>query len=167
MNSVKHLRLTMDFEIEISDITKETIDRYYRRLNNYEELIQKPESWETAARQNRLLLALLADPEALDRFLTFIVTNEVNPCEDSRLPEVFSVKTEDEIMQPLFSRLSDEDAAFFRDVSEAGFLWDNMEMVDDSFRVKWAESSIVELREVQRGSSGASDKINNNGYLSS
>lgn len=81
--------------------------------------------------------------------------------------EVFDVKTEDEIMGPLFSRLSNEDATFFQEASEAGFLWDNMEMVDDSFRVRWAGASIVEMREVQKGIVEVSDEINNNRHLSS
>lgn len=145
----RRLRLTLDFEVEVGEITEEAVRHHYRQHTNYEEVMRDPGTWEMAARQNRLLLALLADPEMLDSFLTFIVADEVCPCADGRLKEVLRVGQEEEVIEPIYGRLGGEDAEFYREVSVEGVLWENMELVNESFQVRWAGGSIVEVREVR------------------
>jgi hypothetical protein len=145
----RRLRLTLDFEVEVGEITEEAVRRYYRRHTNYEELMRDPGTWEMAARQNRLLLALLGDPEMLDSFLTFIVADEVCPGADVRLKEVLRVGQEEEVMETVYGRLGGEDTEFYREVSAEGLLWENMELVNESFRVRWAGGSLAEVREVR------------------
>lgn len=151
MKRIAHLTLTLEVEITVSDITEESVRHYYRHHTNYEKLMQCPETWQHAGMQNRLLLALLDDPQALDKFLTFLVTDKINPNEDSPLGDIFQVNEEDEILALVYDRLSSEDAEFFRKASEEGYLWENIRLLSESFGLRWTEASLVEVRDVQRG----------------
>lgn len=145
----KRLKLTLDFEVEITEITEESVRSHYRLHNNYEEVMRSPDTWEIAARQNRLLLRLSEDREALDRFLAFIITGEVCPCADSRLAEVFRLGKEEDVIRSVYDRMDSQDSEFFREVSEEGLLWDNMQLVDERFQIRWAGGSIEEVRELR------------------
>jgi hypothetical protein len=155
MELKKQLRMTLDFMVSVNEITDESLRDYYRAFISYEELVGDAELWANIGRQVRLQKVLLEDDEALRRFLTYVVVNEVDSSLDSRLGEVFSVSgecIEEEIFEPVFSRLGEDDARYFREVSEGGALWENVEVLSRSFVVSWTSASLEELRAVAIGS---------------
>lgn len=151
----KRLRMSLDFEVSISEVTEESMRDYYRPFRNFEAMVSDPDFWANLSRQIRLHRALLEDDESLFRFLTYAVVNEVDSSLDSRLGEVFSVngrRIEEEILESLFSRLEEEDARYFRDMSASGTLWENVEVLNQSFVVRWRAAALDEVRSVAEGS---------------
>lgn len=151
----KRLRMSLDFEVSVSEITDESMRDYYRRFRNFEAMVGDEEFWANLSRQVRLQRALLEDDESLCRFLTYAVVNEVDSRLDSRLGEVFSVngrRIEEEILEPLFSRLGEEDAQYFMEMSAAGTLWENVEVMNKSFIVRWKGATLDEVRSIADGS---------------
>ncbi len=132
----KRLRMTLDFEVTISEIIEESLREHCRMFTNPDELLADTETHRKLGRQQRLQQALLADEESLLRFLTYVVVSEVNSNIGSRLGEMFGMgreETEGEILGPVFGRLGEEDARFYASV--AGVLWENVELrgeVDES-----------------------------------
>lgn len=59
---------------------------------------------------------------------------------------------EEEIFDPVFSHLSDDDAQYFREVSRDGALWENVEVLSRSFVVRWTDASLEEIKAVAKGS---------------
>jgi hypothetical protein len=87
----KRLRMVLDFEVTVEELTDEGLHEYYRRSKGYEELAGDAEMWANVTRQLRLQRALLEDEEALGRFITLVVVDEVDSRLDGRLGEVFGV----------------------------------------------------------------------------
>jgi hypothetical protein len=115
----KRLRMVLDFEVEVEELTEEVLHLHYGRFSNYEELVADKEWWENARRQLRLQRVLLEDEEALRKYFTYVAAVEVDDSRDSRICEVFGVGgewAEEEILEVLFSRLSSEDEKFYREV---------------------------------------------------
>lgn len=86
----KRLRMVLDFEVVIEELTDETLRSYYRKFTNYEETIRDLALWANLSRQIRLQRALLADESTLRRFLTHVVIDEVDASLDSRLGDLWS-----------------------------------------------------------------------------
>jgi hypothetical protein len=150
----KRLRMVLNFEVEVEELTEENLRDYYRRFKSYEEMVGDAEMWANVSRQLRLQRALLEDEEALGRFLTLVVVNEVDSRLDGRLGEVFGVGGmwgEEEILGPVFSRLSEEDAEFYRELSEGQVLHENIEALSRSFRVVWQSARLEEVKMVDGG----------------
>src|SRR5215211_4522 len=87
----KRLRMVLDFEVTIEELTEEGLREYYRQFTGGEEGAANAEEWAGRSRQIRLQRALLEDDGALGRFLAYVVTNEVDSSLDSRLREAFGV----------------------------------------------------------------------------
>ena len=139
--------MVLDFEVAIEELTDETLRSYYRQFTNYEETVGDLEFWANISRQVRLQRALLEDESTLRRFLTHIVTSEVDASLDSRLGEVFGVGglwAEEEILGPLFSQLGEEDKNFFLQVSEGGDLFEHVEVLSFAFKSRWIGASLFE-----------------------
>lgn len=143
----KRLRMVLDFEVVIEELTDETLHSYYRQFTNYEETIEDLEFWANIRRQIRLQRALLEDESTLRRFLTHVVVDEVDASLDSRLGEVFGVEglwVEEDILGPLFSQLGHEDENFFVTVSEDGALFENVEVLNFSFKSSLTGAALFE-----------------------
>jgi hypothetical protein len=150
----KRLRMVLDFEVEVEELTEEGLHEHYRQSENYEELVGDGGWWENAKRQIGLQRTLLEDEGALGKFLTLVVTTELDGSVESRLAEVFGVggdRTEEDILEPLFSRLSEEDERFYRGVSEEGILFDNTEPLSRSFKGRWTRATLEEIQAVTEG----------------
>jgi hypothetical protein len=151
----KQMRMVLDFEVEVEELTEEALHAHYRRFRNYEELVDDPEGWENLRRQFRLQRALLEDETALPKFLTLVVVDEVDSRLDGRLGEVFGVGgmwSEEEILGPVFSQLGEEDERYFREVSAATALFDSIEVLSLSFSVRWVGATLEEAKSVAEGS---------------
>jgi hypothetical protein len=150
----KRLRMVLDFEVEVEELTDESLRGYYRRFKSYEEMVGDSETWANVSRQLRLQRALLGDEEALGRFLTLVVVGEVDSRLDGRLGEVFAVGGmwgEEEILGPVISRLDEEDANFYRELIEGEVLHENIEALSRSFRAVWKSATLEEVRPVAEG----------------
>jgi hypothetical protein len=161
----KRLRMVLDFEVEVEELTEERLHLHYGRFANYEELAADREWWENAKRQIRLQRVLLEDEEALRKYLTYVAAVEVDDSSESRICEVFGFKgerAEEEILETLFSRLSAEDARFYREVSEdeEDILFENVEALSRSFRGKWTRAMMEEIVTVAVGKIGESESDN-------
>jgi len=159
----KRLRMVLDFEVTVEELTDESLHDYYRRLKGYEELSGDAEMWANVTRQLRLQRALLEDEEALGRFITLVVVDEVDSRLDGRLGEVFAVGGmwgEEEILGPVISRLDEEDANFYRELVEGEALHENIEALNQSFRVVWSGATLEEVRLVAEGRMGGGESDN-------
>jgi hypothetical protein len=79
---------------------------------------------------------------------------EVDDSNDSRICEVFGVggeRAEEEILEPLFSRLSSEDEQFYREVDKEDLLFHNVEALSRSFKGRWTGAMLEEVNTVAKG----------------
>jgi hypothetical protein len=157
----KRLRMVLDFEVEVEELTDESLREYYRRMGNFEEMVDDAELWANISRQIRLQRVLLADEQVLNMYLTFVAAVEVDGSTDSELAGVFGVggdTPEEDIFDPLFSRLSPEDERFYRLVSAEGILFEQIEPLSRSFKAKWIGATLEEIKGVAEGSFDSSSE---------
>ena len=160
----KRLRMVLDFEVEVEELTEEGLHLHYRQFRNYEELVADREWWENARRQLRLQRVLLEDEEALRKYFTYVAAVEVDDSSDSRICEVFGVggeRAEEDILEPLFSRLGEEDARFYREVDKEDLLFHNVEALSRSFKGRMIRAMMEEVSTVAEGriEGGESDNL--------
>lgn len=144
----KRLRMSLDFEVTVEELTDESLREYYRQFTGGEESTANAEEWADRSRQIRLQRALLEDDGALRRFLTYVVTNEVDPSIDSGLREAFGVggeRADEVILESVFSRLDAEDARYFREASKSESLFEAVEALSRSIRVRQVRADISEV----------------------
>ena len=144
----KRLRVSLDFVVEVEDLTDETLRDYYSQSPGFDEKVADA-VWADLSRQIRLQRALLEDDDALEKFLAYVVTNEVDSNLDSRLREAFGVggeRADEVILESVFSRLDEEDASYFRIAVELGTLFEAVEAVSRSIRVRWVGADISEVK---------------------
>src|SRR5436309_516216 len=101
----------MNVRVRISEITPENVAGYFTPDETGEGL-----SWEWAERQNRLLLALVEDEEALDQFLVGITRCALELLVDSR--QVAGDQADEEegrLFERVLSKMGGEDVRYFRD----------------------------------------------------
>jgi hypothetical protein len=143
----RRLRMTLDFEAEVEEVTDESLREHYSHSGNFEEIVGNAVLWANLSRQIRLQRALLDDEGALRKYLTYVAAVEVDPSSDSRLCEIFGVgveRAEEEILGPVFGRLGEEDARYFREVSEDNVLFESIEVLSRSIRVRLTAARIEE-----------------------
>jgi len=160
----KRLRMVLDFEVEVEELTEEGLHDHYRHFVNYEELVADREWWENARRQIRLQRVLLEDEEALRKYFTYVAAVEVDDSKESRICEVFGVggeRAEEDILETLFARLSEEDERFYRELDAEGLLFENVEALSRSFRGRMTGAVIEEVGMVVEGrlEKGESDNL--------
>lgn len=150
----KRLRMVLDFEVEVEELTEEGLHAHYRQFRNYEELVADREWWENARRQLRLQRVLLEDQEALRKYFTYVAAVEVDDSNESRICEVFGVggeRAEEDILGPLLSRLSEEDEQFYREVDKEDLLFQNVEALSRSFKGRMIRAVMEEVSKVAEG----------------
>lgn len=144
----KHYRMTLDFRVLVGDVRKEGVERDGDDLEQADELLE---------RQRRLLHAFLRDERALDEFMTYLVTDRVCGHTDSELEMVFGVRPDEEMLEMVYSAMGEDDAQFFREVSQDGILWDNTEQFERCFAVDWTGATLIEIRAKKEGDPTASE----------
>lgn len=143
---VRTVRATLDFKLHIRPITEESVRENYKGKRD-EEI-----PWGDAERENRLLLALLNDEEALRSYLTYIFINDLQ----AHFDHVSRVKIEyedEEILEPFYSRMNEEDAEYFKEAKERGLFFDSLWHIQNAFSVKWDETELIEIERIE------SDKV--------
>lgn len=144
----KHYRMTLDFRVLVGDVRKDGVKKDGDDSEGADEHLE---------RQRRLLRALLCDERALDEFMTYLITDRVCDHPDSELGMVFGVTPEEEILEPVFSALGEDDAQFFREVRRDGILWDNTEEFEFCFAVDWTGAALIEIAAKKEGDPTASE----------
>ncbi len=150
----KRLRMTLDLEVVVEELTDEYLRDYYRLRTNYEQMVGDVEIWTNISRQRPLQRALLEDSEALRRYLVYVATAEVDPSPDGVLGELFGVeeeRAEEEILGSVLGRLSREDAAYFRESIKGKVLFEATEALSHSFRVRLIGGVLEEVKVVGEG----------------
>jgi hypothetical protein len=61
-------------------------------------------------------------------------------------------QAEEDILGPVFGRLGEDDARFFREVSAEGALFDSIEVLSRSFVIRWVRAVLEETIGVAEGS---------------
>ena len=139
-------RIVFDVNIRISEITPESVAAYFTPDET-----DKGLPWEWAERQNRFLLALLQDEEALDRFLTSIAKGDFGFLLDSDRISGLSDEDEDALFEKVFTGMGDEDSVFFREAKNDGILYHNIELVHKAFVTDWEGTNIKDVRVLKKG----------------
>ena len=104
-----------------------------------------------------MLRALLRDERVLDEFMTYLVTERVCSHTNSELGTVFDVRTEEEMLEPLYSAMGEDDARFFREVSQEGIFWENTEQFEWCFAVDWTGATLIEITAKKEGDPSAAE----------
>jgi hypothetical protein len=76
---------------------------------------------------------------------------------DSELGIVFGIRPDEEMLELVYSAMGEDDARFFREVSQEGILWDNTEQFERCFAVDWTEATLIEIRAKKEGDPTASE----------
>lgn len=148
----KRLRLTVDFKIIAGEITREFVENFYRDYVNYQEVMGNPLTWEIAARENRLLNALIRKDDVLDRYLAYAILSEVDPAKGSPLNELLGiVREEEEILEPVIRSLAKDDEEFFTRLIEEGRFRENTELFTCCIGIEWLSAELIEIRVVAGG----------------
>lgn len=139
----KRFRVQFDFTIETDE---EDI-----QLNPNVTWEPQDEAWEKEylERQHRLFHALLAQPEALGLYITYLISSEIESLDWRRWRSTFlggEFEIED-ILEPVISTLDADDQAFFADKKERQIFYENTEEFQAGFSTSWDEVTLTELTE--------------------
>jgi hypothetical protein len=133
--------VVFDVNIRISEITPENVSSHFTPDETGAGL-----PWEWAERQNRLLLALLQDEEALDQFLTSITTSDFGSLLESDHIRGMPDESEGALFAKVFARMSTDDSLFFQEALNEGVLFDNIVLVHRAFVADWQSVEIKDVR---------------------
>jgi len=142
-------RLTLDFKVMYREITQERLNDYYRHYQNRSEVMQSAPFWESVARQNRLLAALIKNKEVLNEFLTYLVVDEFEPGVNTPLKKLIAGKSEEEILEPVILGLGGEDTETFQRAIEQGEFYESAEHFMSSFILEWLSGDLTQVQTVK------------------
>lgn len=146
----RRYRMTLDFRVSIGEIAEKGVGTGDGG--------DEEQGQDYVARQKRLLRALLRDEAVLAEFVTYLVTDHVCGHSDSELGRVFGVREQEEMLEPVYSRMREDDAQFFREVREADIFWENTERMELCFEVEWTGASLIEIRWEREGDASATER---------
>jgi hypothetical protein len=135
-----HYRVTLDVKVLISEITRETLRQHWQWDENNQDGM-----WEQGGRQNRLLSALLENEEVLEKFLIYVIVSDLEGKLGIESRNGYQVEETEEILEPIYTVMAEEDAQFFREVRDKKIFSANTEIMEDCFVIDWDETKIKEL----------------------
>lgn len=141
----QRFRLTMDFTLEIHEITRETVRKYYERIDIDDD------HWVFAQRQRRLQLTLLNNQKILRKFLITLLASEAEYLLSVGDANIFNIGSYESIFWPLFLSMDKEDSDYFQETREFDDLPEATEMVSDSFVVVCRNVDLTELKVLAEG----------------
>jgi hypothetical protein len=133
--------VVFDVHIRISEITPENVADQFTPDETSDGL-----SWEWVERQNRLLLALLQDEEALEQFLTSITTSDFGSLLESEPIRGIPDEAEGALFARVFATMGSDDCLFFQEALNEGSLFDNIVLVHRAFVTEWERVEIKDVR---------------------
>lgn len=137
-------RVTLDFRLLLRPITSEVCQESFF-FNDGSASAGEPHFHENIERQRRLYHLLRNDPEALERYLLSVLTQEAGIFAYEGLPDAFDAADEDELLVRLYKRMPEEDSRFFEECREANALWENTELIEKAFKVEWVGAEVSEM----------------------
>jgi hypothetical protein len=130
-----------DVNIHISEITPADVSDNFTPDETGDGL-----PWEWAERQNRLLLALLQDEEALNQFLTSITTSDFGSLLESDRIRGMPDEAEGALFTRVFAGMDIDDCVFFQEALKEGVLFDNIVLVHRAFVADWKMAEVKDVR---------------------
>ena len=104
---------------------------------------------EQGGRQNRLLAALLKNKESLEKFLSYIIVNDLESKLGIELRSGYKVEKTEEMLEPVYTAMDEEDAQFFQEVKDMRIFSENTDIMEDCFAIDWNETKILEIHKSQ------------------
>lgn len=133
-------RIVIDVPVRITEITPQSVAEYFTPNESGEGI-----TWEWAERQNRLLLMLMKDEEALKQWLLTVAREDVSHLLENDSFRCMPVEVEDQFFEKLYSRMESADARYFAEARREGLLGENLELFYRAFVTSWKEAKLTEL----------------------
>jgi hypothetical protein len=140
----RHYRITLDFRLLIRPITQE-VGREGSSSDDWDALAGEPHSREEVERQRRLYALLLNDERVLERYLLTVVSVEASGVVFGGLAGAFGVAEDEDLLEPLYAEMSEEDGRYFKEKVRAGLLWESTRLLGEAFEVKWVGAEFAEM----------------------
>jgi hypothetical protein len=83
--------------------------------------------------------------QVLEQYLLSVLTQEAGNYVYNRLADAFDAADEDELLVPLFGRMTAEDARFFEESQALGVLAEDTELIAIAFKVEWVGAEVAEI----------------------
>ena len=148
----KHYRVTLDVKVLISEITRETLRQHWQWDENNQDSM-----WEQGGRQNRLLSALLENEEVLEKFLVYVIVDDLEAKLGTESRNGYQVAETEKILESVYTLMEEEDAQFFREVRDKKIFSANTEIMEDCFVIDWDDTKIIELDQSQCKTQGVTE----------
>jgi hypothetical protein len=143
-NLERHYRVTLDFRVLVRAITTEVCKESYF-FNDENASMDKPYFRKNIERQRRLYRLLRDNQHVLEQYLLCVLTQEAGIFVYEGLADAFDATDEDELLVPLYRRMTGEDASFFEECRKLGVLAENTNLIAEAFRVEWVGAEVVEM----------------------
>ena len=140
----RHYRVTLDFRVLAREITPEVCRESFF-FNDENASAGKPHFRENIERQRRLYRLLRDNRQVLEQYLLSVLTQEAGNFVYDGLADAFDAADEDELLVPLYKRMSKEDGRFFEECRELGALDANTELIATAFKVEWVGAEVTDM----------------------
>lgn len=141
----RRCRIVVDVPIRITEITRESVAKYFTPAESEEEGI----TWEWAERQNRLLLMLMQDEAIFNQFLASIASSDLAMLLQIEHITGLPNEVEDQLLERVYASMESADARFFEEAKRDGILDDNIELVYRVFVTTWQEAKLTGLTVIE------------------
>ena len=129
----KNFKVTLNFKVQIEDITDENVNTHLLSFANYEEIINDPFTWKDVERQKRLLYALIKNEELVKQILMREIIFQIK--EEIDFESYFGLNESENELELAMENLSDEeDKKYFNECINQGFFIENTEHIDNRFK---------------------------------
>lgn len=151
--TARRLRITLEVEVRAAEITRWDIAGHFAGREG------GVPGWavEWAARQNRLLRALLADGETGEQFLYTVIKSGLAAALDNEGLKQGLGAEEERMLERAYKTLGAEDAAYFLAAYEEGKLFEEVGLMCRGVGAVLQCARLVEVR-LMKGEPGESDK---------
>jgi hypothetical protein len=139
----RHYRITLDFRLLLRPFTTEVCREGL--FDDGSAFAGGPHSRENVERQRRLYDLLLSNERVLERYLLAVVAVEAGGFVFGGLAGAFGVAEDEELLEPLYAEMSEEDAVYFEESARAGGLWESTRLLGEAFEVKWVGAEFAEM----------------------
>lgn len=141
----RHYRVTLDFRLRLRPLTPEVCrESFFFKGENAS--ADEPHLRESVERQRRLLALLLKDERALERYLLSRVAHEAAGVVFGGLAGAFGLTEDEDLLAPLYSQMSEDDAGYFVERAGEGLLWESAGPVAKAFGVEWVGAEFAEMK---------------------
>ena len=147
---LKQFKFTVEFTVNVNDITEETIKEQHKLYNEPKEYLTDSDYLEHKYRQRRLLHTLISDEQVLRKYVTQLFP-EFLELDAKGLAESFllahnNYDETNEIVMSAVRKLEKEDREFFEEAEEEGVFSENAELFYQAITLDLADISITQTQ---------------------